>query len=256
MHLHRFFALALASLLTACATGTRTEPDSGTTVLAFQNPALNPRNGGMSISAGALEPGDIILSSSNGINSVGIRLLTLSTVSHASLYLGGEQIVEAVGQGIRRQTVAQLLQEEATVVAFRHPQMNARHAAAIQAFADQQVGGKYNFVGVMLQAPFSIERRVCELPLVPSALRDFCIQGVGAVQLGAGQNDRFFCSQFVLEAYKRAGLPLTDADPRLVSPADLLHMREGDVPSVRIHQALQYVGHLKYQPPPAVATGQ
>jgi len=39
-----------------------------------------------------------------------------------------------------------------------------------------------------------------------------------------------------------------------VSPADLLHMREGDVPSVRIHQPLQYVGHLKFEPEPVVAT--
>jgi hypothetical protein len=48
----------------------------------------------------------------------------------------------------------------------------------------------------------------------------FCVQGVGAVQLGMGPSDRFFCSQFVLEAYRRAGLPVTDADPRLLSPAD------------------------------------
>jgi hypothetical protein len=41
---------------------------------------------------------------------------------------------------------------------------------------------------------------------------------------------------------------LTTADPLLVSPADLLHMREGDVPSVRIAQSLQYVGHLKSSP--------
>ena len=84
-------------------------------------------------------------------------------------------------------------------------------------------------------------------------MRDACIQGFAAIQLGAGRNDRFFCSQYVLEAYRRAGLPLTDADPRLASPGDLLHMREGDVPSVRIHQALQYVGHLKFQPPPVQA---
>jgi hypothetical protein len=52
----------------------------------------------------------------------------------------------------------------------------------------------------------------------------------------------------VLEAYKTACLPRTDADPRLVSPGDLLHMRQGDVCSIKIHQALQYVGHLKALP--------
>jgi hypothetical protein len=59
------------------------------------------------------------------------------------------------------------------------------------------------------------------------------------------RNDRFFCSQLVLQAYQEAGLPLTTVNPLLVSPADLLHMREGDVPSVKTEQALQYVGHLK-----------
>ena len=109
----------------------------------------------------------------------------------------------------------------------------------------------------MLQAPFAIERRVCELPLVPALVRDFCLRGVAAVQLGLGRNDPFFCSQFVLEAYRSAGLALTDADPRLINPGDLLHMhmRERDVPSVRIHRALQYVGHLK-SPPQTVAASK
>jgi len=39
---------------------------------------------------------------------------------------------------------------------------------------------------------------------------------------------------------------MTNADPRLISPADILHMRAGDVPSVRIHKELRYAGHLKY----------
>jgi hypothetical protein len=213
-----------------------------------QDKGLNPLNGGALVNAGALRAGDIILSSAAGMSSVGIRLLTLSPVSHASLYLGDGQVAEAVGEGIRRRGVPQLLAEESTVVASRHPKVQAEHVAHFHAFVRETVGQKYNFVGVMLQAPFSVERRLCELPLTPSLLRDFCINGVGAVQLGLGRSDRFFCSQFVLEAYRRAGLPLTDTDPRLLSPADLLHMREGDVPSVRSHQALQYVGHLKFEP--------
>ncbi len=56
----------------------------------------------------------------------------------------------------------------------------------------------------------------------------------------------------MLQAYLKAGLPLTDADPRLFSPDDLLRMREGDVSAVKIKQALQYVGHLKMQPLPTV----
>jgi hypothetical protein len=239
-----------AALLAGCATDVRT--DEGAPRLAVQNPGLNPRNGGFAISARDLQPADILLSSARGLTSTGIRLLTLSPVSHACLYVGDDEIAEAVGQGIQCRTVAQLLDEESTVVAFRHPAAAEEQRRKVREFARGMVGRKYNFVGVMLQAPFSVERRVCELPLLPGVLRDFCLQGIGAVQLGAGPSDgRFFCSQFVLEAYKRAGLPLTDADPRLVSPADLLHMREGDVPSMHTHQALQYVGHLKFEPGPA-----
>lgn len=112
-------------------------------------------------------------------------------------------------------------------------------------FAAQHDGKRYNTLGIVLQAPFTLQRQYCELPLVPGLVRDFCIRGLASIQLGAARNDRFFCSQFVLEAYQHARLPLTTADPLLVSPADLLHMRDGDVPSVRTEQALDYVGHLK-----------
>ena len=62
----------------------------------------------------------------------------------------------------------------------------------------------------------------------------------------AASESRLFCSQLVLQAYRHAEVPMTDADPRLISPADILHMREGDVSSVRIHRELRYAGHLKY----------
>ena len=257
----RFFLLALLGALTACATDFKTSGPGAVPALAFQNltlnPALNPANGGLLVAASELQPGDIILTADNGLQSSGIRLITLSPVSHAAVYLGRidglDMVAEAVGEGIRQRTVAELVAQEATVVAFRHPHINATHMDRMQGFVGKHIGQKYNYLGVMLQAPFAIERRACELPLVPSLVRDFCLRGVAAVQLGLGRNDQFFCSQFVLEAYRSAGLPLTDADPRLFNPGDLLHMREGDVPSVRIHQTLLYVGHLKSPPPSFLA---
>ena len=258
MHLSRrastFLCTLVAALLaTGCASQLNTSETKTLPELSFQNRALNPSNGGLLVGADKLLPGDIILTADNGLKSSGIRLITLSPVSHAALITADNMVVEAVGEGIRRRTVAQLVAEESTVVVFRHPKVTADHMVKMGAFFDQHLGRKYNYVGVMLQAPFALERQVCELPLVPSLVRDFCIQGVASVQLGMGRNDQFFCSQFVLEAYKTAGLPLTDADPRLFNPGDLLHMREGDVPSVKIHQTLQYVGHLKSPPPPVLA---
>jgi hypothetical protein len=245
----QLLAAAPLALLAGCAT--RFYDEGGPPApprLQVQNPGLHPHNGGLGVDAGALRPGDIILSAGNGLASLGIRLATMAPVSHAALYVGEAQVAEAVGEGIRRRGMDRVLEEESTVVAFRHPRVRDEHVERMQAFVQETVGQKYNLVGVMLQAPFSIDRKLCELPLAPSLVRDFCLQGLGAVHLGLGRDDRFFCSQFVLEAYRRAGLPLTAADPRLLTPGDLLHMREGDVPSVRSHEALQYVGHLKFQP--------
>jgi hypothetical protein len=238
----------LSLLMTSCATGIKTSDSNPNGTLAFQNKALHPANGGVLISGAELQPGDIILTADNGIKSQGIRLITLSPVSHAAVYMAEQQVAEAVGEGIRRRSVADLIAEESTIVVFRHPGVKADNMLKMDAFVAKHVGQKYNYFGVMLQAPFAIERRLCELPLIPSLVRDFCIQGVAAIQLGLGRNDQFFCSQFILEAYRTAGLPLTDADPRLISPGDLLHMREGDVPSIKIRQTLQYVGHLKAPP--------
>ena len=248
--------LVCASLLTACATRMEIDPASGTAQLKAQNRLLlTPSNGGQAITSAALQPGDIILSSTNGITSLGIRAVTVSPVSHAALYLGDDTIAEAVGAGIRVRSTADFAADESTIVAFRYPGITPAHTDAMRTFAQAQVGKKYNTAGVVLQAPFTLQRQFCELPLVPSLVRDACIRGIAAIQLGASKNDRFFCSQLVLEAYRHAGLPLTSADPRLVSPADLLHMREGDVPSIQIAQALQYVGHLKALPEPLAQPG-
>lgn len=240
---------AMVGLLAACATGMGTDPSTGAQTFQVQNRLLiTPANGGRHITSAELQPGDIILSSTNGVTSLGIRLLTLSPVSHAALYLGDDNIAEAVGSGIRTRKMAEFVEDESTIVAFRHPGVRIEHADTMRSFAQAQSGKKYNVVGVVLQAPFTLQRQYCELPLVPSLVRDACIRGLAAIQLGVARNDRFFCSQFVLAAYQQAGLQLTTADPLLVSPADLLHMREGDVPSVRIAQALHYVGHLKSGP--------
>lgn len=259
--IHRGIARALALIgpaavvaaASGCATGVSDDRATATggKTLIFQSTALDPANGGQLVGAAALQPGDILLSAADGLTSTGVRLVTLSPVSHAALYVGDGSVAEAVGSGVRARPIQAVLAEESVVVAFRDPRVTAAQGQAIADFGRKRVGQGYDHLGVVLQAPFSLERRVCELPLVPDLVRDFCIRGIATVQLGAFANDRFFCSQFVLVAYRQAGLPLTDADPRWLSPRDILHMREGDVPSVRIRQTLVYVGHLKFRPPPA-----
>ena len=74
------------TLLAGCATRVWDDSAAAPRIgLDFQDKGLSPRNGGLMVTADALRPGDIILSSTNGLNSAGVRLLTLSPVSHASL---------------------------------------------------------------------------------------------------------------------------------------------------------------------------
>ncbi len=242
--------LCLMAGLAACAS--RVDPmaiTEGQSPVRLQSRLLlTPANGGQRIAAADLRAGDIILSNTNALVSMGIRALTVAPVSHASLYLGDDRVAEAVGSGVRIRSTTDFMADESTIVAFRHPDLRPEHAESMRRFAAEHDGKKYNMLGIVLQAPFTIQRQYCELPLIPGLVRDACIRGLAAIQLGAARNDRFFCSQFVLAAYQQARLPLTSANPLLVSPADLLYMREGDVPSVRTEQALLYVGHLKSGP--------
>lgn len=251
--------LAGCAFLSGCATGLTVTAEENAEAagqrLAMQRQWLEPRNGGRLVDAAELQPGDIMLSAAASVPSLGIRLFTLAPVSHAALYVGQGQVAEAVGSGVRLRPVAAVIDEEVVIVVLRHPGVDPAHQERMRAFALASVGGRYDHVGVVLQAPVSLQRRVCELPLVPSPVRDYCIRGVAAIHMGAARGDRFFCSQFVLEAYKRADLPLTSADPRWLSPSDILHMREGDVPSVKSLQALEYVGHLKFRVPGIDAPG-
>ncbi len=73
-------------------------------------------------------------------------------------------------------------------------------------------------------------------------------QRPGEAQLssvGEGDKKSWFCSEFVTDAFAKAGHPLTLAQSGWISPADLMHMRIGDVSAFKPETQLQYVGHLK-----------
>jgi cell wall-associated NlpC family hydrolase len=255
----------LIALLQGCATRLDVRPApvaepgspdtaSATQVLQFRRSSLTLDSGRTLAAPRDLRPGDIILTTGSGLASAGIQLMTLAPVSHAAVYVGDGQVVEAVHSGVRVQGIEEFLARETTVLAFRDSELSAEQAAEIRAYALRQVGAPFNFMGVMLHVPLSIQRIACELPLTPSGARDICIRTIGNIQYLSAIRQQFFCSQLVLQAYRHAGAPITDADPRIASPADILHMREGDVASFRVHKRLTYVGLLKRTPPVTAAS--
>ncbi|MGH8724306.1 MAG: YiiX/YebB-like N1pC/P60 family cysteine hydrolase [Burkholderiales bacterium] len=245
----------LVALLQGCATSLEIRKSAAAEgsaaaseglALRFQSSSIAREGNDAPLSPGDLQPGDIILTSAPTLWSVGIRLMTWAPVSHAALYVGDGRVVEAVRSGVRVRRVEELLEEQSLALVLRYPELSPEQTLNISDYALQQAGAQYNSVGVALNAPFSVARRACELPLVPSAVRDACIRSIGALNYFAASEGQLFCSQLVMQAYRHARVRITGADPRLISPADILHMREGDVPSVRVRKQLRYVGHLKY----------
>ena len=149
-----------------------------------QRGQLTPLGDGIAAHADDWRTGDILLSSTRSLVSLGIRAFTWSPVSHAALSVGDGQVVEAVGAGVQQRPLADYLAGESTVAAFRHPEVSADQAQRLQAYTRSVVDQKYNPVGIALQAPFTVQRRYCELPVVPGFVRDLCVRGVGVAAAG------------------------------------------------------------------------
>ena len=248
MKWNKLAALCAAVWLSACATEwQKGHAEDGRDVMRLQtvhNSTL-PESGMIKIGEQDLQAGDILFSSEASVQSLGIRLFSNAAVSHVFLYLGDGEIAEAVGAGVRIRRLDEALKESNLTAAFRRPDLTEENIAALRDFAPQQNGRRYNFLGIVKQVPYSLARNACELPVIPRRIRRFCLNTMAAVMIPSFGNRRFFCSQFVIEAFNRAGKPLTSKSPEWLDPADILHMREGDVATFTPKVRLNYVGHLQ-----------
>jgi len=248
MKWNKLAALCAAVWLSACATEWQKQhAEDGRDVMRLQtvcNSTL-PESGMIKIGEQDLQAGDILFSSEASVQSLGIRLFSNAAVSHVFLYLGDGEIAEAVGAGVRIRRLEEALKESNLTAAFRRPDLTEENIAALRDFARQQNGRRYNFLGIVKQVPYSLARNACELPVIPRRIRRFCLNTMAAVMIPSFGNRRFFCSQFVIEAFNRAGKPLTSKSPEWLDPADILHMREGDVATFTPKARLNYVGHLQ-----------
>lgn len=177
-------------------------------------PPLSPQTGGRSIAPSALRTGDIIVSTTSGPSSLAVRLATRAPVSHAALYVNNpDLVVEALGAGVIQQTLSEALADDSLAVVFRVADLTADEAQLVANYAISQVGKKYDYWGAFRAAV-----------LWRTSLR--------IVDLGK-PDSRFFCSELVPEAFRRAGRPLTEIDSDEILPDHLPRL------------SLQYIGHLK-----------
>ena len=251
--MRHLYLCCLTLLLTSCATQwqkTTNENGKKTYSLNVQNNHTFSHTGLINIDTDSLNAGDILFSANHGIVSKSIRYLGTSPVSHTFIYIGNNQAAEAVGSGIRIISIDDSIKDSSTLAVYRHPQLTQQHADLLREFAYQHLDKSYNHFGIVKQLPYTITRKVCELPVIPRHTRHLCLNTMAVVEISPiklPKSQRYFCSQFVMEGYKYAGLPLSKHNPEWISPADILHMRNDDVSSFVPNVALQYVGHLRYR---------
>jgi cell wall-associated NlpC family hydrolase len=190
--------------------------------------ALTPSTGGgVCIPGESLLLADIIVSTTAALVSRGIRAGTGSAVSHAMLYVGGGRVIEAIGQGVTERSLSAAISDATLAVAYRVKDINVATAAKVIAFARVHLGRKYDARGA-LGAGLAYNPVLC------------IASGIGAcVAARAGKfntADRFYCSELVLDAFKRAGAPIADVTPGTSVPQH--------IPQAYSSGRLLYVGHI------------
>ncbi len=104
------------------------------------------------ISAAELHSGDILLSTGTAFSSAMIRFGTSSDYSHAALYVGNGELVEAEADGVRNKPLATAMADDTLVVAYRHRALTAGRCEAIASFARNQIGRSFDHFGTYASA--------------------------------------------------------------------------------------------------------
>lgn len=200
---------------------------------------LDPGPGGQSIGVSALEVADIIVSTTGASISRAIRTVTQSEVSHALLYVGDGLIVDATGSGVDVRPIGDALLDATLAVAYRHGAITPGKAMVVRDYAGQRIDSGYSFVGILGQLGSLVDRSVfCDDNDVHRITgRNNCQVTVKRMNMAIASPDRVFCSQLVVEAYNRAGVPLTNQPASHTSPNELVELNLTGI--------TDYVGHLK-----------
>lgn len=177
-----------------------------------------------------MQTADIIVSTGSGLASGVIRAGTMSKFSHAALYAGNGEIIEAIGEGVVKQSLGDALRDDVLSVVYRRTGLSAAQAAMVVRYASRQVGKSYDYAGVAGSSaltPGGVLGAVLFLPLG-------VIEGVGAAANALSPDSSFFCSELVLRAFEEANARITFKPATMSNPSD-----------IPASHNMRYVGHLK-----------
>ncbi len=178
----------------------------------------NPKALSNFMSVASLQVGDILLSTTEGFVSDAVKATTRSKFSHARLYIGGNEVIEAIDPEVVRKPVNLAIENDNYTHVYRYPNLTDVQQAAIVNYAKSQDGKEYDLSGA-LSAP-----NITSI-YPPSLLSKL-------YNLHDSEFD-FYCSELVAFSYKSAGIRLEFAASQ-TTPEDLA-----------VNKKLKYIGRLK-----------
>lgn len=142
----------------------------------------------------ALQPGDILLTTSPHIDSKLVRFGTKSDISHAMLYLASTSVMDSTGDGVHSRNLQKMLYEDSCEIYALRPKtpLAPKALSIVIAYARIANGTSYSLV---------------------EAVRSV------TTQTRAGSRKQF-CSRLVARAYSAAGIDLVE-NPDFCTPQDL-----------------------------------
>lgn len=164
-----------------------------------------------------LKAADILLSTGDAIESRAIRGASLSRYSHAALYIGDGDVIEAIADGVKKDTLTNVIDDDTLVAVYRRAPMSEAQATAVVRYAVNQRGKSYDYTGALGAGVTSGSGYPISFiisPLITSA-------GLVSDVINRVLPERtFFCSELVAMAFASANVPLTSGAAS-TTPADI-----------------------------------
>jgi len=178
------------------------------------------------IDLNGVQTADIILTRNEETQSKAIRVGSCSAYSDAILVLDKNECIEATGKGTAIEKVKDSLKYATYGTLFRHKSIDPNYAGWIVHYARTLRPKPYDMVGAIRSGVAS----GCDprIQLTPAgliiSLTDHKMKGGGTAH-----DDSFFCSELVVRAFEKAGLPLINggggahtATPRAIAKSNYL----------------------------------
>lgn len=168
------------------------------------------------ISIGQLQKGDVVLSTTSDPVSKIVKFATDSKYSHARIFIGNGNIVEAIDPKVVTGKLIDVMKGDLYTAVYRYPGLTEMKKLKIIHYANQQLDKEYDLSGA----------------IGSSRVGMMASPALTITNLIDSESD-FYCSELVAFSYKHAGVRLGFFSSS-TTPKDLAKNKK-----------LEYIGHLK-----------